>query len=106
MHAGQQISATCFSDAANPAPALRFSFDGHDLEPATFSSTPTDAKVAVGAYTVNATFAKTVQHSDNNKELKCYAENKLANVQQIVTQLIKVLFLLLIIVYFKFTPWR
>lgn len=92
VEAGKEISAKCFSDAANPSPKLRFSFNGHDYEPNSFSSKPTDAKVAIGAYTVNGTFVKTVTQSDNNKELKCYAENKLANVQQIVTQMIKVLY--------------
>ncbi len=92
VEAGQQISARCFSDAANPSPKLRYSFDGHDYEPSAFSSNPTDAKVAVGAYTVNGTFVQTVRQEHNNKELKCYAENKLANVQQIVTKVITVLY--------------
>lgn len=92
VEAGKQISAVCHSDAANPSPKLRFSFDGHDYEPSSFSSQPTDAKVAVGAYTVNGTFFQTVQQEHNDKELKCYAENKIANVQQIVTKTIKVLY--------------
>ncbi len=92
VEAGQQISATCFSDAANPSPRLRYSFDGHDYEPSAFSSNPTDAKVAVAAYTVNGTFVQTVRQEHNNKELKCYAENKLANVQQIVTKVVTVLY--------------
>ena len=91
VEAGKDISAVCFSDAANPSPKLRFSFDGRDYEPTAFSSQPTDDKVAVGAFTVNGTFSYTVRQEHNNKELKCYAENKAANVQQILTQQIKVL---------------
>lgn len=92
VEVGKQISATCFSDAANPSPKLRYTFDGYDYEPNLFTSKPTDAKVAVGAYTVNGTFIQTVRQEHNNKELKCYAENKLANVQQIVTKKITVLY--------------
>ena len=87
---GKQISATCFSDAANPSPRLRFNFDGLDYEPYTFASSPTAATVANGAFIVNGTFFQTVRQEHNNKELKCYAENKAANVQQIVTKQIKV----------------
>lgn len=91
VEVGKSISATCFSDAANPSPRLRFSFDGLDYEPSTLASTPTPASVAIGAYVVNGTYYQIVRKEHNNKELKCYAENKPANVQQIVTKQIKVL---------------
>ena len=91
VEVGKSINAVCFSDAANPSPRLRFSFDGLDYEPNTFASTPTAAAVAIGAYVVNGTFSQIVRQEHNNKELKCYAENKAANVQQIVTKQIKVL---------------
>lgn len=92
VEVGKTINAVCFSNAANPAPKLRFSFDGLDYEPSTFASTPTVAAVAVGAYVVNGTFNQLVRQEHNNKELKCYVENKAANVQQIVTRQIKVLY--------------
>ena len=91
VEVGKSINAVCFSDAANPSPNLRFSFDGLDYKPETSASTPTAAAVAIGAYIVNGTFTKIVGQEHNNKELTCYAENKAANVQQIVTKQIKVL---------------
>jgi hypothetical protein len=91
VEAGKQISAVCFSEPANPSPTLRFNFGGVDYEPSAFASTPTAASVATGAFIVNGTFSHTVKQDDNNKELKCYVENKAANVQQIVTKQIKVL---------------
>lgn len=91
VEVGKQISAICFSEPSNPAPKLRFTFDGVEYEPSSFASIPTAASVAVGAYVVNGTFTQTVKHEHNNKELKCYAENKAANIIQIVTKQIKVL---------------
>jgi hypothetical protein len=88
---GKQISAVCFSEPANPSPTLRFNFGGIDYEPSSFASIPTAASVAAGSFVVNGTFTHTVKLDDNFKELKCYVENKAANVQQIVTKQIKVL---------------
>ena len=88
---GKQISVLCSTEPANPSPKIRFSFNGIDFEPTTLTSAPTAATVAVGAYVVNATFAYTVQKEHNNKEIRCLAENKLANVQQIVSKQIRVL---------------
>lgn len=87
VEVGKQISALCFSDLSNPAPLLRFNFDGIDYEPTSFASTPNPN----GAFIVNGTFSQTVRQEHNNKELKCYVENKAANVQQIVTKQVKVL---------------
>jgi hypothetical protein len=91
VEVGKTISAVCFSEPANPSPSLRFNLGGIDYEPSSFASTPTAASVAVGSFVVNGTFAYTVKQDDNFKELKCYVENKAANVQQIVTKQIKVL---------------
>ena len=91
VEVGKLINAICFSDSANPSPKLRFSFDGLDYEPNTFASTPTASSVAIGSYIVNGTFNLMVRQEHNNKELKCYAENKAANVQHIVSKQIKVL---------------
>ena len=88
---GKQISVLCSTEPANPSPRIRFSFNGIDFEPATLTSAPTVATVAVGAFVVNATFAYTVTKEHNNKEIRCLAENKLANVQQIVSKQIRVL---------------
>ena len=41
---------------------------------------------------VNGTLEYTVSQEDNGKELKCYSENSAANVQQIVTRQIRVLY--------------
>ncbi len=91
VEAGQPISAVCSSEPSNPSPRLRFNFDGIDYEPNSFTSTPTAESVAVGAFIVNGSFTKTVRPEHNNKELKCYIENKEANIQQIITKQIKVL---------------
>ena len=91
VEVGKTISAVCFGDPANPSPRLRFNFDGIDYEPNSFASTPTPAAVAIGAFVVNGTFSQIVRQEHNNKELKCYVENKAANIQQIVTKQIKVL---------------
>jgi len=91
VQVGKQISAVCFTEPSNPAPKLRFTFDGVEYEPSSFGSIPTAASIAIGAFVVNGTFSQTVKHEHNNKELKCYAENKAANIIQIVTKQIKVL---------------
>jgi hypothetical protein len=91
IEVGKQLSAACHSEPANPSPRLRFNFDGLDYEPNTFASTPTAAAMANGAFVVNATFVQTVKQEHNNKELKCIVENRVANVQQVVTKQIKVL---------------
>jgi hypothetical protein len=88
---GKQISANCFTDNSNPAPTLRFNFDGIDYEPTSLTASPVASPSTKGAFLVNATFSHTVKYEHNNKELKCYAENKLANIKQVVTKQIKVL---------------
>jgi hypothetical protein len=106
VEVGKQISAVCFSQPANPSPTLRFNFGGIDYEPSSFASTPTAATVAAGSFVVNGTFTHTVKLDDNFKELKCYVENKPANVQQIVTKHIKVLCKLTEIILFKLYNFR
>lgn len=93
VEVGKQISATCFSEPANPSPSLRFNLAGIDYEPSSLASTPTVAgsTAPAGSFVVNGTFVYTVKQDDNFKELKCYVENKAANVRQIVTKQIKVL---------------
>lgn len=92
IEAGKALAATCFTDASNPAPALRFNFDGIDFEPTSLTSNPIVSNPTNGAFQVNATFLlASVKQEHNNKELKCYAENKQANIKQIVTKQIKVL---------------
>ena len=91
VEVNKSISAVCHTQPANPAPRLKFFFDGSEHEPATFASTAASATDAAGAFIANATFSHVVRKEHNNKELKCFAENKAANVQQIVTRQIKVL---------------
>lgn len=88
---GKPISAVCFTEIANPAPTLRFNFDGVDYEPNSLTSSPVASPATKGAFLVNASFSQVVKYEHNNKELKCYAENKLANIKQVVTKQIKVL---------------
>jgi nephron len=90
---GAKIDAFCLTDAANPSPRLRYHFDGFYYEPNTFTSKPIfDKNVSLGAFIVNGTFTQTAIKEFNNKELKCIAENRPAKVQQIVTQIIKVIY--------------
>ena len=91
VEVGKTISAVCTTEPANPSPKLIFNFGGVDFEPSSLASTPTVDAVAVGAFIVNGSFSHVVNKEHNNKELKCIVENKPANIQQIVTNVIKVL---------------
>jgi hypothetical protein len=91
VEVGKTISSICSTGPANPSPKLIFNFGGIDYEPSSLASTPTANDVAVGAFVVNGAFSHIVNKDHNNKELKCIVENKPANIQQIVTNLIKVL---------------
>lgn len=85
---GKQISAFCFTEPSNPTPSLKFSINGLDFEPTTLTSGPI---ASLGAFAVNATFVYTVGKEHNNKEIKCIADNRAANIQQVITKQIKVL---------------
>lgn len=88
VEAGKEISAHCFTDLSNPAPKLRFNFDGVDYEPSYFTSKSPNG---TGAFSVSGNFSQIMRKEHNNKELRCFVENKAANVQQMITKQIKVL---------------
>ena len=88
VEAGKEISAHCFTDLSNPIPKLRFNFDGVDYEPTSFSSKSPNGS---GAFSISGNFSQIMRKEHNNKELRCFVENKAANVQQMITKEIKVL---------------
>ncbi len=79
------ISASCTSDASNPAPKLMFIFDGVEYEPLTQSVITTTGSI------INATFSKNISREHNGKELKCSVDNKAASIQKTVSKTISVL---------------
>jgi hypothetical protein len=102
VKAGANLSAVCTIDASNPPPSnssngyttIQFSLDGIDSE---------KANVINGS----ATFFYTLSNEHNNKELKCFVENKKANIKHMVTRQIKVLcnsiYYLFFILFFIFS---
>ncbi len=84
---GENINAVCSSDSANPAPKIRFTFDGFDYEPTTQSI---DLSTSNG-YALNASFIRPVQREHNGKEIKCIIINQAAKIERVISKYVKVL---------------
>lgn len=83
------LQVQCNAELSNPMPTVRFNFDDIDYEPTTIKTGYTGNYR--GAHVLNAWFTiPALKREHHNKEIKCYTENKLANVKLIQTKQVKV----------------